>query len=355
MSARDSSGQVAVVGATGNIGTSVVQALEADPRVRTIVAMSRREPEVTGPKTRWLRTDVVDDDLVETFRTAEAVIHLAWIFQPTRDPVTTWRTNVLGTLRVLDAVAAAGVPSFVHASSVAAYSPGPRRRPVDEQWPTHGWPGSAYSREKAYLERCLDAFEQRHPDVRVVRMRTAFCFKAGSASQQRRLFLGPLVVDRLVRPEALPVLPLPSGLRFQAVHSDDVGEAYRLAALSSVSGAFNIAAEPLVDARVLAEMFGARTVPVPAWPVRSALAAAWRLRLVPASPELFDTFLRLPVMDTARARSELGWAPRRSATDAIEEFLRGLRTTSGMATPPLRPNVPGGRLAEIRTGVGARP
>jgi nucleoside-diphosphate-sugar epimerase len=347
--------RIVVVGATGNIGTSVISALTRDHDVDTIISLSQREPPVSSPKIRWERTDVRDDNLVDRFAAADVVIHLAWLFQPTHDPIATWRTNVTGSLRVFEAVAAAGVPTLVYASSIAAYSPGPVQQPIDEHWPTHGWPASAYSREKAYVERCLDGFEQQHPDIRVVRMRTAFCFKPQSASQQRRLFLGPLLVNRIVRPDLLPALPIPTGMRFQAVHSDDVGEAYRLAALSSRAGPFNIAADPVIDPNVLAEFFGRPTVGIPSRSVRAALAAAWKLHLVPASPGLFDTFLRLPIMDCSRARSELGWSPQHSSVDAVEDFLYGLREGSGARTPPLRSRVPGGRLQELRTGVGQRP
>lgn len=348
---------VVVVGATGNAGTSVLHALEADPEVAGITALARRAPGDSagfGSKTRLLAADIARDQLTDHMRGADAVIHLAWIFQPTRDPAATWRNNVLGTLRVFDAVAEADVPVLIHASSVGAYSPGPKDRAVDESWPTHGWPGAAYTREKAYLERCLDVFERRHERTRVVRLRPAFVFQVGSAAQQRRLFAGPLLPGSLARPEALPVLPDVPGMRVQAVHSEDLAEAYRLAVHQPVSGAFNIAAEPVVDAAALAETFGARTVPVPAEVARSVLALAWSGRFVPASPHLFDAVLRLPLMDSTRAHEELGWSPRYTARQAVLAFLEGLQRGEGVSTPPLRPRVPGGRLGELCTGVGAR-
>jgi nucleoside-diphosphate-sugar epimerase len=347
---------VVVVGATGNVGTSVVEALAADPSVRSIVGVARRIPEWTPPKTEWTAADVADDDLVQTLRGADAVVHLAWLFQPTHVPATTWRTNVLGSIRVFDAVAEAGVPALIHASSVAAYSP--RRDDdvaVDEHWPTHGWPQAAYAREKAYLERVLDAYELHHPEIRVVRMRPAFIFKRQSADQQRRLFAGPLLPNRLVRPSTVPVVPDLPGLRFQALHTDDVAEAYRLAVVRPVRGAFNLAADPVVDASILAELLHARVVPVPVRPVRTALAALWRLHLVPASPDLFDAVLRLPIMDTARARTELGWTPRHGSRVAIAAFLTGLREGTGMPTPPLSSPVDGGRAREFGTGIGQQP
>lgn len=347
--------RVVVVGATGNVGTSVVDALSADERVGSVVGLARRLPRWRPDKTEWASADIERDDLTEHFRGADAVVHLAWLFQPTHNPVTTWRTNVLGGIRVFEAAAAADVATVVYASSVGAYSPGPKDRTVDESWPTHGWPEAAYCREKAYLERYLDAFTAAHPRLRVVRMRPAFLFKRESAPEQRRLFAGPLIPNGLVRPGMVPVVPDVPGLRFQAAHTADVAAAYVEAVLRPVSGAFNLAAEPVVDAGMLAGLLGARRVPVPRLPVRWAVSGAWRLHLVPASPQLLEAVLRLPLMDTSRARAELGWAPRFSSREALQEFLTGLRESRGMPTAPLAARVPlGGRLREAATGIGQR-
>ncbi|MBT3150339.1 SDR family oxidoreductase [Streptomyces sp. CHD11] len=331
--------RVVVTGATGNAGTSVVRALSEEPEVGSVRGLARRVPGWSPSKTEWSAVDVASErfDLVEEFAGADAVVHLAWAFQPTHDPATTWRTNVLGSMRVFDAVAEAGVPALVHASSVGAYSPGPKDSAVDESWPTHGWPDAAYCREKAYLERALDTFERDHPAVRVVRMRPAFLFKRESASEQRRIFGGRFLPGQLARPDVLPFLPDIPGLRVQALHTDDAAGAYRLAVLSAgARGAFNLAAEPTVDADLLGEMFGTRRVRLPRTAARSAVAAAWGLRLLPASPHLFDAVLRLPLMDCTRARVELGWRPERTATQVVEEFLRGMRQGAGDATEPLR-------------------
>ena len=351
--------RVVVTGATGNIGTSTVGALAVDPVVTSVLGLARRPPARGGDpagKVEWAEADVTDSDLVPLLRGADAVVHLAWLFQPTRRPAVTWDTNVVGSARVFDAVAEAGVPALVYSSSVGAYSPGPKDRGVDESWPTHGWPGAAYSREKAYVERLLDAFEASRPGCRVVRLRPGFVFGRHSAAQQRRLFAGPLLPGRLVRPGLVPVVPDLPRLRMQALHTADAGEAFRLAVTGDARGAFNVAADPVLDAAELADMLGARTVRVPARGVRAALAAAWSLHLVPASPGLFDLVLEAPVMDCSRAREELGWTPRRTAREAVEEFLEALRTGAGGDTPPLSPRAGGpGRIREFTSGVGRSP
>lgn len=348
--------RVVVVGATGNVGTSILSALESDSTITSVVGVARRMPGWRPGKTEWRRADVGRDDLEEIFSGADAVIHLAWLFQPTHNPVTTWNTNVIGSARVFQAVARVGVPTLIYASSVGAYSPGPKDRPVDESWPTHGWPGAAYGREKAYVERILDTFERDHPDIRVVRMRPGFIFKRESATEQRRLFAGPFLPQRLVRPDRIRFVPDIPGLRFQALHTADAAEAYRLALTLPVSGAFNLAADPVVDPAVLAEMLGARRVPVPSMVAKGAIAAGWHMRLIPASPDLMEMALRLPIMDVTRARTELGWEPRRSATDALRAVIDGMGSGAGMDTPPLAPTSgAGGRIREMATGAGTRP
>jgi len=103
----------------------------------------------------------------------------------------------------------------------------------------------------------------------------------------------------------------------------------------------------LIDAAKLAELLGARTFQVPTAALRAALATAWHLHLLPASPHLFDAVLRLPIMDVTRAHTELGWSPRHSALDAIQAFLEGLRAHAGMDTPPLAADA-GGLADEAR-------
>ncbi|GAA2094654.1 NAD-dependent epimerase/dehydratase family protein [Actinomadura alba] len=347
--------RVVIVGASGNIGTSLVEALSRDGQITSVLGLARRRPDWHPGKTEWAEADIATDDLGPHFRNADAVVHLAWRFQPTHDPIRTWHSNVLGGIRVFQAVADAGVPTLVYSSSVGAYSPGPKDRRVDETWPTHGWPAAAYSREKAYLERVLDTFEREHADRRVVRLRPGFVFKGQAASEQRRLFAGPLLPNPLVRPGLVPILPAPP-VEFQALHSLDAAEAFRLALMKDVSGPFNIAAEPVLDVPALAGLLGARAVRVPTWPVRGLLAAAWHLRLVPASPDLLDLVSRLPLMDTTRARRELGWSPRHSALDAVSEFLDGLRAGAGMDTPPLAPDTGRPqRIRELVSRAGHRP
>ena len=347
--------RVVVVGASGNVGTSTLAALANDPQVESIVGVQRRIPSYTVPKTEWVSADVVRSPLEEIFRGADAVVHLAWLIQPSRDLELVRSVNVDGSARVFRAVREAGVPSLVYASSVGAYSPGPKDRRVDESWPTDGIQSSYYSVHKAQTERMLDVFERENPEVRVVRLRPGLIFKREAGSEIRRLFAGPFLPRALLRRSLIPIVPRAPRLVFQCVHSLDVGEAYRLAAVGDARGPFNIAADPVLDPDELARLLDARAVSVPPALLRAGAEVTWRLRLQPTSPGWVDMAFGVPLLDTTRAREELGWQPERSAGEALLDLLEGMREAAGIPTPPLDPDTGGpARLREVGTGVGSR-
>jgi UDP-glucose 4-epimerase len=335
--------RVVVTGATGNVGTSVVQALGEDARVGEIVGIARRLPSWQAPKTEWVRADITTDPLEPILAGADAVIHLAWLIQPSRDAELLERVNVHGSRRVFEAAVAAGVPALVHASSIGVYSPGPKDRPVDESWPRRGVESLFYSRHKVACEDMLDELEGQ---LRIVRLRPGLIFKREAGPEIRRLFGGPFVPASAL--PLLPKLPLPDRLVTQCVHSRDVGNAYRLAALSDhATGAYNIAADPVLRPP--------RPVKIPPQAVRVAADLAFRAHLQPAPPGWVDMGLSVPIMDTTRARQHLGWTPTIDALSALRELVEGMSEPAGLDTPPLRARAGGPlRVRELLTGLGRK-
>lgn len=339
--------KVVVTGASGNAGTGLLRALRGAQDVGEVVALARRVPRRTPPApydvASWRSVDVgapdrdsVERTLVSAFSGADAVVHLAWAIQPSHDRDRLRRTNVLGTERVLAAARRAGVGHVVVASSVGAYSPVHHGRLLTERWHTGGIPTSDYSVDKAAVEAVLDQHERTCPDIRITRLRPALIFQRDAGSELMRYFVGPLVPPALLSGR-VPLLPWPRELRLQAVHADDVGQAYLAALQMSPGGAFNIAAEGVIRgpqaARILA---GGRWRTVPTVVARAAITAGWNTRAVPVGGGWLDMGTRAPLMATDHARAVLKWSPNVPAADALAELVEGMADGAGTASPPLR-------------------
>lgn len=341
--------RVVIVGATGNVGTALLRALHEEPQVTSVLGIARRLPDRSAEPysgAEWAPVDVAAEDTDETviahlaghFRGADAVVHLAWLLQPNRERDLLRRANVEGTRRVAEAVVRAGVPHLVVASSIGAYSPVDDDVPRQEDWPTHGIPTSHYSVDKAAQERVLDELEAEHPEVTVARVRPALIFQADAAQSVVRYFLGPLVPVQLLRHGRLPAVPLPTGVRMQAGHAADIADAYRRVIVERARGAFNVAADDLLHGEDLARIVDhGRLIEVPPAAVRAVLTAVYRGRVVRADPGWLDMAMGVPVLDTSRIRTELGWAPRRTAWEALEELLGGMAVGQGLRSAPLHP------------------
>lgn len=339
--------RVAVLGATGNVGTAVLRRLQAARAERPdgleIIGVARRIPEQrTGPyeSVQWHSIDVASragsEELTEVLRGVDAVIHLVWAIQPNRDEAELHRINVRGTQNMLAAAAEAGVRQVVCASSVGAYSPAPKDRLTDESWPARGIATSHYSRHKGEQEELLDEFERRYPEIRVARLRPGLIFQSDAGSEIGRYFLGPLVPRSILNKLSLPIIPLPAEFSFQVVHADDMADAYWRVVDQRAEGAFNIASDPVVTPELLAGMLGARRIiNIPVRVIRAIVGLTWAAHLQATDPGWIDMAAGAPLMDTTRAREVLGWQPTRTSLRAFQDVLDGLSEQAGVPASPL--------------------
>ncbi|MEP6696438.1 MAG: NAD-dependent epimerase/dehydratase family protein [Pseudonocardiales bacterium] len=352
--------RVAIVGATGNVGTALLRRLAVEPSVTSVTGLARRPP----PRSRepyddvdWVACDIGDpassDGLRTAFAGVDAVVHLAWLIQPSHRPRLQQAVNVDGSGRVFRAARNAGVDHLVYASSVGAYAPDAATLRRPETWPVTGIPTSSYSRQKAEVEAVLDHVEAG-TDMVVSRLRPGLIFQGDAGAQIARYFLGPLVPTRAlallgrVRP---PVVPLPRGLQLQALHARDVADAYARVLLRRAGGAFNVAAEPLLDTAALAGVLGGRPAEVSPRVFRALAAATWQARLQPTGPGWLDLAMSAPLLDSTRAARVLDWRPTVSATDALRELVEGIGDGAGLPSPAMRPRDPAAaRLAGLLRG-----
>lgn len=323
--------RIVVTGGSGNVGAGVLRALARYEPDADVIGVCRRPP-TRGELYRGVRWHAVDlsspnaaRDLAPAMRDVDVVVHLALAILPADDEDYLYRANVLGTQAVLDAMVTAGVRHMVYASSLGIYAPG-IGQPVPESWPTTGQPTSTYSRHKVMVETMLDEFEHDHPDVVIARFRPTVVVQREAASELRSLYVGafvPRAAFTLLQRKLLPILPLPEGLALQFVHADDVGDAAVRLMQRRAHGSFNVAADVL-DQDGIAALVGARPLEVNPALMRRAVKALHGLRVVAVTPGWYDVATRSPLMDTSKARNELGWRPAWSSTDAAHELIDGL-------------------------------
>ncbi|TYP88518.1 NAD-dependent epimerase/dehydratase family protein [Blastococcus xanthinilyticus] len=326
---------VAVTGPTGTFGAGLVPLLQDDDRVDRVIGIARRpfDPAARGwTKMEYRQGDVRDPEaLREAFAGADVVVHLAFLITGNASRATTRAINVDGTLNVFRAAAAVGARRFVYSSSVAAYG-FHRDNPelIDEDWPVRPASRLFYAQEKAELEHLLAEESTAAPDLGLYLLRPPVVL-GPQAVGAKDVLPGPLApLGRLLfgRPRRLPV-PVPLLVPqhpLQFVHQDDVGQALLLCVLGAgPPGAYNIAGDGVLTAADVAREFGALPIPLPAAPAQAAARAVARLPFLPPAAQWVEAAGRPAIMDTTRAREELGWTPRYTGLEALRDTLDGPR------------------------------
>lgn len=328
---------VAVTGPTGTFGFGLVPLLQADDRVARIIGIARRpfDPAEHGwTKMAYRQGDVRDRAALEqAFRDADVVVHLAFLVMGSSGSADNRAINVDGTLNAFRAAAAAGASRFVYASSVAAYG-FHADNPVGmtEDWPTRPADHLSYAREKAELEHLLATEAGAHPELGLYLLRPPIVLGPHTFGA-KELVAGPFAglarglgrlagrVNRLPVPLPAPVPPLP----VQFVHEDDVGQALVLCAVGAgPPGAYNIAGDGILTGVEVARELGLTPVPVPGRLAQVAARAAARLPSVPFAPSTAwaEAMSHPAIMDTTKARRELGWRPRYTGLEALRSTVR---------------------------------
>lgn len=322
---------VAVTGPTGEIGKPLLEELERRDGVGSVLGMARSpfDPASEGwEKVAYRRGDILDRGaLAALFDAADVAVHLAFAIFGSREE--TRQVNLQGTRNVFETAIKSGVKRLVYASSVAAYGFHPENpQPLREEVPARGSDSFYYSRQKAELEDLLD-------ELLLGSSVEAYVFRPCIVAGPRATMLIEQTVEAvrvgdpapLLRKgvEKLPMLPDP-GTPIQLVHHDDVAQAMGAAICGDgPPGVYNLAGAGEVRVRDIARELGWRWIPVPRPAVSLATSAARRLSF--ASPRLeWAIAAGTPVlMETTKAKRELGWKPRHDAQETLAETVAGAR------------------------------
>jgi nucleoside-diphosphate-sugar epimerase len=326
---------VAVTGPSGTFGFGLMPLLEASPKIARVIGIARRpfDPGEHGwTKLEYQQGDVRDQQALEkAFAGADVVVHLAFMITGNASAETIREINVEGTLNAYRAARAAKAKRFVYASSVAAYG-FHRDNPVGmtEEWPVRPAHRLFYAQEKAELEQLLEqeaASGSRGPKLYLLRPPIVLgphAMGAKAALPDAVAGLGKRALDLLGR-LPIPIPALAPGVPLQFIHEADVGSALLACVLGKGDpGAYNIAGDGVLTGADVARELGLTPISIPGRLVQGAARAAAALPHPPGTPPAVDwveAVAHPAIMDTAKAKRELGWTPQYSGLDALRDTL----------------------------------
>jgi len=334
MPAKKTNLTVAVTGPTGTFGFGLMPLLQDDDRISRIVGIARRpfDPAEHGwTKMEYRQGDVRDPDALEdAFRDADVVVHLAFMITGTGSREAIRAINIDGTQNTFQAAAAAGASRFVYASSVAAYG-FHKDNPVGmtEDHPTRPADHLFYAQEKAEIEQTLREEDEKHPELDLYLLRPPIVL-GPHAVGAKDMLPGPAAAigKRLLAALSSVPIPIPAlapDVPVQFIHEDDVGQAFLQCIVGAgPPGAYNIAADGVLNGADITRELGLTPVPVPGGVVHRAAGAIAGLPKLPGMPpaaEWVEAASHPAIMDTTKAKSKLGWKPRYDAVEALRATL----------------------------------
>ena len=304
-----------MTGASGYIGRKLVSALERDCGVERVLAIDLRPVDgKASPKVTF-----VPHDITQPFADAlsdhgvDALVHLAFLLNPSLDPVRSREVNVGGAMQAFRSCAEAGVDHIVYLSSSTVYGAHPDNPTMlTEDSPTRPVGGFLYAEDKASIEGLLNDFIKQYPRMTVSLLRACPVMGPSADNFIAKAFSKPFLVG-VSRHDP----------EMQLCHEDDVVEIIRACTLSRSEGTYNVAGGSTIRWSQMVRSMGRRLVRLPAWIIYPITELTWRLGLQKDSPAVGLDFIRYPwVVDTTKLRKELGFGAMRTSREAWDSFAR---------------------------------
>jgi len=326
---------VVVTGGAGFIGSHVVDKLIESGYVVTVIDdLSTGNAANVNALARFHELSILDGSLDRVLSEARpgVVVHLAARVDAAasaEDPFEDAQTNVLGTLRLLEACCRAGVRHIVHTSSAAVYGD-PQSLPITENHDHQ--PRSPYGLHKDLVGRYLDLY-RRERDITYSNLHLANVY----GPRQRAVGEGaviPTFMKRILRGE--PMLVHGDGNQTRDfVYVSDVVDAILRAMERPINCSVNISTGQATSILKLADVL--RDI------------ACLPVQLQHTSPRPGD--ITHSVLDNRRARQLLGWSP-------LMELRTGLLQTiahmvSNMELEGFRRQAIMGALDQLEQGLAA--
>jgi UDP-glucose 4-epimerase len=296
-----------VTGGLGFIGSHLAEALLARGIETVIVdnASTGRLENVRAFASHSLltviRADVASDDLAEGFAKTDVVFHLAGladIVPSIQRPLDYCRTNITGTLRVLEASRHAGVSRIVYAASSSCYGlpeifPTPETAPIRPQYP--------YALSKWMGEEALHHWGRVYGlQTTSLRLFNVYGPRSRTTGAYGAVF-GVFLAQKLA---GKPLTIVGDGTQQRDfIFVSDVVEAFLAAGEASApGGVFNVAGGKPISVNALARLVGGARVEIPKRP---------------GEPDVTHG-------DITQIKSVLGWTPRVPFEEGVSRVMAHL-------------------------------
>jgi UDP-glucose 4-epimerase len=314
---------VLITGVGSQVGSLLAAQLERDPDVEYVAGLDTRRPQLSLDHTEFIEADIRDPQIGRLIPPTgvDTIVHEQIVRQP--GPRMSARAmhdvNVMGTLQLL--AACERVPTLrtiVVRGSAGVYGAEPQAPQFfNEEMATLFPLRTRFQRDVAEIENYFGTYSRRHEGVSCTMLRY-------------QPAIGPGVRTQITRYLSQPVCPSYMGFdpRIQLVHIDDALEAIGAAVRNPVPGAVNVACPGTIGLARMIRLAGKRALPIAA-PLFGAVTSTGQRLGLDTQSEDFQRLLRYGRgVDTRRLTDEVGYTPRHSTVEAVENWARHARAAA---------------------------
>jgi UDP-glucose 4-epimerase len=312
--------RVLITGVGSFLGTELARRLETDPEIDYLAGLDERPPRARLERMDFIEADIRNPVIAKLIPQAEVdtIVHNKIVRRP--GPGMSSRSahdiNVIGSLQLLAACEKAEtLRAIVVRGSAGVYGSEPAAPQFFTEEMARRYPlRTRFQRDVAEIENYFDTFSRRHPQVVCTMLRY-------------QPSVGPSLDSQITRFLSQPIVPTYLGFdpRLQFVHEADAIDALVAAIKNPVRGPVNVAAPGTIGLTKMVRMAGKPTLPLVPGLFGTVTDAGRRLGMEAISPD-FRRLLRFGrAVDITRLVEEVGYTPRHSTLDAVEDYVRTQR------------------------------
>ncbi len=323
---------VLVTGASRFLGGYLVTRLAQNPEIERVIAVDTQSPTKDMHRrmgrAEFVLADIRNPLLGKVIRNmdVDTVVHASAVAKAPKSGsrAAMKDMNILGAMQLFAVCQKA--PSVrkvvLRSSSVVYGSSAKDPAKFTEEMSARRRPTGPFARDMIEIEGYLRGLARRRSDIATTILRLAPTVGSRLPGSVSTYLTSPLVPSVLGR-----------DARLQLLHEEDALGALEHAVVGrGPSGTYNIAGDGIVMMSQAVRRAGGVTVPMPYALFRTAGHALMGSVMKSFTKEELDYFHFGCGLDTTRMRTELGFEPRWTTRDALDDFARGIGLTRVMKT-----------------------